>query len=184
MRLEISNLFGIDALDVEFDDNTVTLVTGANREGKTSLALALGAVAAMDGNPLGLSAASRKAYVKDGAFEGWAELGECQWNPVTGFTAPTDASGAKATSEATGLVDFIHKRSEKERARLFEEFFVPEDAAEALKEQWPDAAPQLDAVAGIIQRDGWDSALKLRRRIRPLFLQRFRSVFRNEELLE
>ena len=80
---------------------------------------------------------------------------------MTGFTAPTDAEGATTTSQATGLVDFIAKRSEKERIKLFEEFFIPDNAADVLKDTWPDSAPQLDAVAGVIARDGWESALKM-----------------------
>ena len=162
MILEINNLFGIDALDAEFDDNTVTLVTGPNGVGKTSLAISLAAVASRTANPLSLGVASKKAYLKDGTHNGSAALTGCgTWCPVTGIEVPSEESEAPTTPQAAGLVDFCQRRTEKERAKLFEEFCLPADASEVLRGKWPDAAPQLDSVAEVINRDGWDSAMKL-----------------------
>ena len=48
----------------------VTLVTGKNTSGKTSLARILAALTAHDPNPAHVSAAQTKVYVQDGVLEG------------------------------------------------------------------------------------------------------------------
>lgn len=168
MKLSIENLLAYEHHEVEVLPG-VTVIAGKNASGKSSLALILAALVANEPNPGGLSAAQRKAYIREGRHEGHARLenGEAvlTWDPANGsIVRPDPDIPVFAAPEAVGLVDFIAKRgTPKDRADLWASLFEsPTDPEILLREQWgARAAAPLNAVLKTIKAGGWDAALAL-----------------------
>ena len=142
-ELSISNLFCYAEATIDFEPGP-TLITGKNSSGKTSLAYIIGALVSHSQNPAGLSAASAKAYVRDGSIEGSALLDGVEWAPPGGLTIPIGAKPS-APPHAVGLVDFFKGRTKNDRAKVWEGMFLPEDPESILR---PGLEPSREPVSG------------------------------------
>lgn len=161
MRLHIENLLAHQDRHIDIAPG-VTLVTGQHSAGKTSIATVLGALAAHEGNPMGLSAAERKAMVTDGASEGHARLETPDGDVILsvpgpgGLSTPLRASPV-TTRHAAGLVDFVAAKSRDARFGLWEDLFVAGDPEPLLEGRLP--KDQIGAICSVIRQQGWDRAL-------------------------
>ena len=157
MKLEIENVLGHGFFEADFEPG-VTVVTGRNASGKTSLMLCLAALAAHNSNPAGISGTAKKNYVRDGARTGEARMDGRVWEPGKEVATPLDAEPL-ALPEAVGIYDFARTRPKAERslpyAKLEDESKTPEAM---LKGTWPHNAIKLEAVVSTIKRLGWDRA--------------------------
>ena len=161
MKLKISNIYGFADASIEFHTGP-TLVTGRNSSGKTSIAKILAALLAHDDNPSGISATSRKSYVRDGNQSGVAELDGVRWEPGSkGLSAPPGVD-PKASRHAVGLVDFTaNAPSQAARAAMFEDLIIPDDPRVLLEPRWKLPKKQLEHVLKTIEEQGWSSAKTL-----------------------
>lgn len=155
-QLEVTNVLYHGSLSHEFRPG-VTLVTGKNTSGKSSLAKIIGALVTHDANPGHVSAAATKDYVTDGALEGQARLDDVVWRPPAGISSPPD-QGPLSTPQAAGLIDFRVNRVVKQRAELWEGLFLPSDPMAILRPRWQLPEAQLVAVVEIINTQGWEKA--------------------------
>ena len=157
MQLKIENILGHGYFEANFNPG-VTVVTGGNASGKTSLMLCLAALAAHDGNPARISGTAKKNYIRDGSKTGEAWMEDRLWEPGQEVATPIDAKPL-ACPEAVGIYDFARTRPKAERslpyAKLEGEAKSPEDM---LRGTWPHNAIKLEAVCGTIDRTGWDKA--------------------------
>ena len=158
VHLNIKDVFAFSRLDLELPLGKPLLITGRNSSGKTGLARILAALTSGTSNPAGVSAAHMKHYVRDGAAEGYAALGEFVWQPPQGVTIPTGEK-PQASPYAVGLVNFlVNSRTKADRARVWEHLFLPKDARAILEPKWQQSPQQLLAVLEQIEKDGWESA--------------------------
>ena len=128
MEITIKNILGVDRQYLELKPKSVTEVIGPNACGKTSIALSVQALLTHDANPLGLSAADRVRYAREGSSseDAVAELDghDVVWRPGAGtITASPDRQ--PLLPEAVGLVDFTGKRSARERAESLQHVLLP-----------------------------------------------------------
>lgn len=158
--LNIESVLCYDDAAFEFKEGK-TLVTGENSSGKTSLARILAALLSHQADPAHLGAAHRKAYVNDGRQEGMAQLDDIVWRPASGEIAVPPSAKPAATPHAVGLVDFPRNRAPKDRAKVFEGLFLPENPRDILAPAWNLPEQQLVAVLEEIENNGWDGAAKL-----------------------
>ena len=163
MQLTVSDVYCYDRLELQFKPG-LTLVTGTNAAGKSSVARILGALTSGHTNPSHLSGGQRQAYVRDGSGDGIAQLDGIEWRPKTGeltFAEGTDYP--LACPEAVGLTDFTAKaHGPKQRAAMWEELFLPEDPRVLLEPAWQKAGrpvASLDAILKEIAKSGWKGAL-------------------------
>ena len=181
--VQIKDIFCYPETDLDLAEDTPNLVTGPNSCGKTSLARVIAALVTHDPNPAGMSAAHAKAYVRDGAAEGYAALEEVVWSPPSGMTIPP---GEKPQSlpHTVGLVDFLAAtRSKSDRSKVWEGLFLPEDPEAILRPRWKQSQQQLQAVLEQIktEKGGWEAVaniykgqkLQFRRRWEEITGQRF-----------
>ena len=156
-RLTVNSVLCHAQFSHEFSPG-ITLVTGKNTSGKTSVARIMAALTAHDSNPAHVSATQGKLYVQDGALEGEARLDDVVWRPPSGISTPPGMA-PPASPHAVGLVDFVRgNRSPKERAKLWEGLFLPDDPMAILKDRWPLPESQLAVVVNLIQEQGWEAA--------------------------
>ena len=158
-EINITNLFCYENLDLEIPVGPV-LVTGENSSGKTSLARILAALTCHDANPAHLAATSAKAYIRDGALEGAAEMDGVTWMPTSGLTVPTGQK-PKAPPHAVGMVNFLSGKSKDDRAKLWEGLFLPKDPEPILRPVWTLPDNQLLSVLKTIveaKKEGWEEA--------------------------
>ena len=157
MKIEIENILGHGFFECEFEPG-VTVVTGDNASGKTSVMLCLAALAAHNPNPANISGTAKKNYIRDGSKTGEARMNGRVWEPGKEVATPIDAA-PMACPEAVGIYDFARTRPKAERslpyAQLEGEAKTPHDM---LKGTWPHNAIKLEAVCGTIKRLGWDRA--------------------------
>ena len=149
MKLRIDNMLGIVDAELELEPGTVTAVTGGNASGKSSLAVAAGAVLSRNDNPLGAASTQRKLYMHDGAAAGEVSLqggeGSVRWFMPSGELQ--QAPGLLYSSAAAvGLEDFIAPRSAAALSSLWEGLFLPsgEEIEAQLRKR---LAPVVDAVS-------------------------------------
>ena len=174
-RLRVDSVLCHTALGIDFQTG-VTLVTGKNTSGKTSLARILAALTAHDPNPAHVSATQGKVYVQDGVLEGQASLDEVTWRPPGGISAPPNQEPA-ATPHAVGLVDFVGgNRAAKERAKLWEGLFLPDEPMAILKPRWSLPESQLAVIVEMIQTRGWEAASAIYEQKRTETKRRWESV--------
>ena len=161
MQLLIENILSHGEKSVEFNVGP-TLVTGKNSSGKTNILAIIAALTAHNANPKSLAATNSKMYVKDGATEGSASLGDgdtaIEWSPTSGLSIPPGVEPS-AAEQAVGLTNFITgTRDKKLRAAKFQSLFLPEDPMAILKPGWNQSQEQLDYVVAEITDQGWDAA--------------------------
>ena len=149
MKLRIDNMLGIVDAELDLEPGTVTAVTGGNASGKSSLAVAAGAVLSRNDNPLGAASTQRKLYMHDGAAAGEVSLqggeGSVRWFMPSGELQ--QAPGLLYSSAAAvGLEDFIAPRSAAALSSLWEGLFLPsgEEIEAQLRKR---LAPVVDAVS-------------------------------------
>lgn len=140
MQLRIANMLGIVEAEMDLSPGRVFAVTGGNASGKSSLAVAAGAVLARQDNPLGAASTQVKLYMHDGAVAGEVALSDAEGS-VRWFMPTGDLQQAPgvvfSSSAAVGLEDFISHRSPAALAALWEGLFLPssEKIAEQLKKR-------------------------------------------------
>jgi len=174
-NLRVDSVLCHAALDVDLEPG-VTLITGVNSSGKTSIARILAALTAHDENPAHISVGNKKAYVQDGSLEGQARLGEVVWRPPGGISSPVGQE-PMAVPHAVGLIDFVRgNRPVKQRAELWEGLFMPDDPAAILKPRWTLPEAQLAAVLEIIGKEGWDAAASIYEQKRVEAKRRWRDI--------
>ena len=169
MRVELENVLGVKEAGLVIAPGRVLAVIGANASGKTSIAVALQALLARDGNPLGVSAAqSAYTYLHDGPGDARAVLIDddgviTEWFPASGkFMAP--GTPPICHREAVGLIDFVANHSARERAALLQGALLPpldeilEHARRDLKNYLN--AKDIDGVMQEIEARGWEMAAK------------------------
>ena len=181
MKLSISNILLHEHLEIDLHPG-VNIVTGQNSAGKSSVAVALAALAAQEANPMHLPATDRKLYLRDGSHDGQASLtvtsqnyGLC-WSPVHLSVTSTLTKDPKALSapHAVGLSDFVVKRTEPERAKLWEDLFLPANPKHILQGYIPEA--HLDSMMKEIERNGWKSAMAVYEEKRKAAKARWQTV--------
>ena len=166
MRVRVRNLMGLEHFEADIQPG-VTFVCGANASGKSSLAVAIGALTARVANPLHLPTGEVKSYITIGQTEGVATLGEndtgIQW--YGNSMSDGDPDGAEemplAIPHAVGMVDFLSpKRTKNDRARVWEDLFLPPSPQELLEPKWPFSTKELDSCIAMISdpSGGWDKA--------------------------
>lgn len=162
LHLQVNDLFCYRDVGFTLGRGSVTLVSGPNSSGKTSLARILGVLASHEADPLHLGAAGRKAYVRDGVPEGFASLSDgtrtVKWIPGSGVERPR-SQAPLSVPHAVGLVDFVRVR--KDRTEPYEDLFLPDDPEAILKPKWDLPANQLAAVLKDIEEGNWDQAEKV-----------------------
>lgn len=158
MKLIVENIFLYEHLEIDLEPGP-TLVTGVHSSGKSSVAKIVAALGAHDANPNGVDASSAKTYVRDGALEGSARMGDIVWSPPAGLTIPPGV-GPTAPRHAVGLVDFLRGRDKKGRTAIWEGLFLPKDPDAILRPMWTLEARQYEAVIKEIKKPdgGWDKA--------------------------
>ena len=141
-----------------------TLVTGRNSAGKTSLCRILAALTAQTTNPAHLPATATKAYVTRGEFESWAELDGCgRWNIADGaMERGANEEKPRALPHTAGLIDFVSgKTALAARVKVFEDLFMPADAAPLIRAAWGEPRGDDRLMAQVIRsvgENGWDAA--------------------------
>lgn len=160
MRLTIRNILGCEYFSAEFNPGPV-YVYGPNSSGKTSLATAIAAVAAHEANPLGLPSGSKKEYVTLGATEGSAGLDGARVTWTGDAIVCEGDQTPDASPHAVGLVDFTQpRRNQADRARCWEDLFLPPSPGDILRPDWPFSEVLLEQVLGQIDDEGWESTMK------------------------
>ena len=161
ITLQIKDLFCYRQIDLNIPETGPVMITGPNSSGKTSLASIMGALFCHESNPNRLSAAHMKQYVRDGATEGYAALGDVVWTPPSAMTIPQGAE-PKSMAHAVGLVNFLNNAvSKSERSKIWENLFLPENPREILEPKWTGTKQQFSAVLAVIEKEGWDQAAKI-----------------------
>ena len=149
MKLRIGNMLGIVEAEMELQAGRVVSVTGGNASGKSSLAIAAGAVLAREDNPLGATSTQVKLYMHDGAIAGECSLvddeGSVRWFMPTGDLEQTPGV-VHSSAAAVGLEDFIAHRSPAQLSALWEGLFLPpsEKIVEQLRKR---LAPVVDETS-------------------------------------
>ena len=160
MELKIKNVLGISSAQINFPEGP-TIVTGLNSAGKTSIGRVLAAMLAHDPNPAKLSAAEKKWYIKQGEQVGFAEMNGVKWDPKSGLKVP-QGSEPLASPYSVGLVKFLTDSSaRKEKMKVWEKLFIPEDPKDLLEPEWTLPKKQLESTLKLIEaNDGdWTQAL-------------------------
>lgn len=168
MEVVINNMLGVHQAKLALTPGKITVVSGPNASGKTSIATAVGAVLAHDDNPLTASSAQRKAYMRDDTDAGEVTLVDdngdavVRWYLASSEMARLAQAGEPMSAAAVGLVDFIRGvTSAKARVELWEGYFLPpaETLIEQIKTQ---LAAKIDErqIAGVVEtigNAGWDA---------------------------
>ena len=170
MRIEIRDILGIHAAELEVGPGEVVEVVGPNAGGKTSIATACQALLAREPNPLHYTVAEMRQYVREGGGEGRAILergdGEdsVEWVPTRSEGAITALASVDEQSHpmAVGLVDFTARMAAKTRAGLLQPILLPDPATvlEQLREDLQPYLPvrDLEGVLSEVGKRGWEAA--------------------------
>ena len=164
------DILGIHAAELTVEPGEVLEVVGPNAGGKTSIATACQALLAREPNPLGLTVAEMRQYVREGDGEGRAILergdGEdsVEWVPTRSEGAITTLASVDEQSHpmAVGLVDFTARMPSKTRAGLLQPILLPDPATvlEQLREDLKPYLPlrDLEGVIAEVGKRGWEAA--------------------------
>lgn len=174
MKIDIENIMGVGAVHAELASSEPLIVFGRNEAGKTSFATAVAAAVARDMNPRHLKAV--KDYVRFGASAGKVSVsdagGKIEWHPgkkdcfiETGDNPPS------SHPFAVGLIDMLSLKSAEDRAKFWEQIFMPALPVEKFR---ADIMPAITAgaepteanerefqcIVDDIGKNGWDYAEK------------------------
>jgi energy-coupling factor transporter ATP-binding protein EcfA2 len=160
MRLLIDGYRGVERAEVEIGG--ISLITGPNASGKTSIAQAAAAALTGAAVPLdGLRKSDAGALVRSGAARGSVVLrGENGEAAVTWPEAKVVTEGAppRASAIAAGLESIADMRRE-DRAKALMPYLDAEPIREDLAAALPFLKPEhLDKLMGSIETNGWDGA--------------------------
>ena len=166
MDFHIEGVLGIKRAEFALAPGTVTVISGQNASGKTSLATALQGLLTMDANPLHLSVADvKRSYPNDTATDGYAALDHegqrTVWRMRSGkIEAPP--SDPLCRPESVGIVDFTVARNARERADILQRILLPEPKVveEALRDKLGEYLNEDDkeGLMSILRRSGWSEA--------------------------
>ena len=161
--LTISNVLYHEDLEIEISPGA-TLITGENSAGKSSVARVLSSLTTHNTNPRKLSAALSKMYLRKGAVEGYASLSDGPTWIVPNKMEIPDGLEPETGEHMVGIVDFIRSpgSSAADRAAIYEQLFLPDNAEELLRPVWNVSEQQLATVVNIIEKKGgWKAAFKV-----------------------
>ena len=156
--MTIRDIFTYKEVSFNIPEHGAMLVTGKHSSGKTSMARVFAALTTHQFNPAGLSAAASKAYVREGAIEGFAEFDGVIWQPPNNNAVPNNKKPT-ASRHTVNMVNFMQQaRSKNERAEVWEGLFLPEDPAAILEPRWTGDKKQLPTILEMISKHGWSAA--------------------------
>ena len=161
--LTISNVLYHEDLEIEISPGA-TLITGENSAGKSSVARVLSSLTTHNTNPRKLSAALSKMYLRKGAVEGYASLSDGPTWIVPNKMEIPDGLEPETGEHMVGIIDFIRSpgSSAADRAAIYEQLFLPDNAEELLRPVWNVSEQQLATVVNIIEKKGgWKAAFKV-----------------------
>ena len=146
--------------EVKFEEG-LNIVSGQNSAGKSSIATIIAALASHHDNPASISSRLKQSYITDGSDEGYAQLdNEVRWSPVSGLSIK-QGTEPQSQPHCVGIVDFVKVRSAKERLALFDDLIPKKDPLEQLTPLWKRPKEQLHAVVDMINKNGWNDAIKM-----------------------
>ena len=166
MNIHIEGVLGIKQAEFALEPGTVTVISGQNASGKTSLATALQGLLTMNANPLHLSVADvKRSYPNETTKDGYASLvydgtaivwrmrsGKIEAPPVDPLCRP----------ESVGIVDFTISRNARERADILQRILLPEPQVveEALRVKLGEYLNEDDkeGLMSTLRRSGWSEA--------------------------
>lgn len=170
MQIKIENIMGVGSVHAGFETGAPLVVFGRNEAGKTSLAAAVGAAVAREPNPKGLR--SLKDYIRSGAANGMAvvkdDAGSIEWRPGRKDCFIENGENPPSSHPfAAGLIDLIGLKSAEDRAKFWEQCFMP---ALPVGEFRDDIMPaitgggepseandrEFQSIVDDIARNGWD----------------------------
>ena len=166
MKLIVQNVMRYESLELEIDPG-LTLITGKNAAGKTSLAKILATLTSGKTNPSKFAGTQFKYYIRKGAMDGIARLdvgedGYIEWQPKTGLTIPEGINYPFACEEAVNLVDFTTKaHGPQARAAMWEGLLAPGSPEELLRPVWEKAGRPIasfNTLVNEIEKSGWKGA--------------------------
>ena len=171
-EIHIQEFLGIRDAIVPLPETGPVVVTGPNSSGKTSAAVAFGAILSRNHNPLGL--ASLKAYINDAGDRGAIILRDrfgtelSQW--VVGESSVRIFSGSPepVSRHALSLIDYLGKISPAERTKIWEPVFLPDPSVlreelETVLAKYVPLPKQRQNVLGTLTLKGWTDTEKLYR---------------------
>ena len=166
-KVIVQNVFRYESLEFEIEPG-LTLITGKNAAGKTSLSRVLATLVSGENNPSRFSGTQFGYYVRKGAGDGLARLdmgedGHIEWRPKTGeVSIPEGMAYPFACPEAVNLVDFTAAgHGPTARAKMWEGLFVPGSPMELLAPAWEKAGRPVAALETLveeIEKSGWNGA--------------------------
>ena len=130
IRIAIKDMLRIEKAELELEPGRITVVSGQNRAGKTSIATLAGAIMSGNANPAGASKSDAKVYIRDGADTGTIRVfldnnpyrsWEALENEITNFGEQQNLG----SDASLGLLDFTGGMTPKARTEMFEEYFLP-----------------------------------------------------------
>lgn len=161
MQIQIQNFRGIHEAQLECDG--VTLVTGTNAAGKTSIAQAV--ASALTGNPIPMAGMRKNAagmLVHTGAAQGQILLEGEEGSAVISWPSAkmqTDGMPPQASPIAAGLDSLADETRAANRARMLAPYLDADPTVEDLSEALPSIQPEYqDQLWESIQVNGWDLA--------------------------
>ena len=167
MKFTINNLLG--AKRVEFDAlrQRVTEIVGLNNSGKSSTLTAVQALVSQSVDPLGVGVSKQQFYANSETSDdptATLDLDEdrVSWRPITNeITSDCDPLSCP---EAAGRIDFLAKRSAKERAAMLQSVLLPseDEILEQLEKRLSSMATMDERTRkGIVDEvatNGWESS--------------------------
>ena len=130
MRFQIDNFLGVERAEIELVPGTISVVSGTNASGKSSLATAVAGALAYDPNPLEGAKGSGNVYLRDDQDSGGVLVDEggdpvVRWQAASGDLAHFATEDPPTSAASVGLVDFIAQIPAPARAELWEGYFLP-----------------------------------------------------------
>lgn len=159
MDIAIRKCLGVSELDLNLGG--FDILYGPNGSGKTSVLNAIRACLS-DGNPLGLNAASMKAYRHNGEAGGFVEANTSSGRTRWMVSGSHESLGDRpyASQAALGMVDLLTPTTPARRLAAWQEVVnLKEEAAviQAKLKHLPKA--EAESIARDVERHGWDRML-------------------------
>lgn len=160
MHFSIKDFRRIEAAAVDL--NAVSIIAGANSQGKSSIAQAVSAMLLRDPQVMGVAKKDMRDIMRDGCTKAIASLHGEAGNLVMEWPSCTiseDGAAPRATPIATGQVRFTGLSS-KDAARLLGEALKAEPTADDLKDAIGHLTQpeQFEDIKKLVKEKGWDAA--------------------------